>query len=346
MRVLHYLNQFFGGIGGEDHAGEPPRLVDGAVGPGRALEASLGEPGSVVATIICGDNYFVEEEERSRRFVQGAIDKRNPDVIVAGPAFDAGRYGLACGLVCKIAGEAGIPAVTAMHPDNTGVLTYRREMICVPTGAAVAEMPRVVSRMAELAARLAAGEKLGSAREEGYIPRGFRRDVIREKRGAERAVDMVLARIAGRDFESEIVIRGYDPVAPPPPLPSLRDIKIAIVTSGGLVPSGNPDRLTAARAEEYFRYPIDGLSDLEVGEWETIHGGYGHKWVNERDPNYVVPLRALRELEAQGEIGSIYPHYLATTGNGTAVNAALRMGERIVEELSSAGVGAVILVAT
>ena len=40
MKVLHYLNQFFGGIGGEEHANEPARLVDGAVGPGRAAASS------------------------------------------------------------------------------------------------------------------------------------------------------------------------------------------------------------------------------------------------------------------------------------------------------------------
>ncbi len=41
MRVVHYLNQFFGGVGGEDQAGFPPQVIQGAVGPGRLLDSIL-----------------------------------------------------------------------------------------------------------------------------------------------------------------------------------------------------------------------------------------------------------------------------------------------------------------
>ena len=43
MRVVHYLNQFFGGIGAEEHAGKGLEFRDGAVGPGRLLEQLLGD---------------------------------------------------------------------------------------------------------------------------------------------------------------------------------------------------------------------------------------------------------------------------------------------------------------
>ena len=33
VRVVHYLNQFFGGIGSEDHAYEPVQMKDGPIGP-------------------------------------------------------------------------------------------------------------------------------------------------------------------------------------------------------------------------------------------------------------------------------------------------------------------------
>lgn len=346
MKVLHYLNQFFGGIGGEDHANEPPRLTEGPVGPGRALQAALGKRGSIVATVVCGDNYSVEQHEATRTFVLDAIKKHHPDVIVAGPAFDAGRYGLACGHVCQIAATAGLQAVTAMQPDNTGVAVYRKDMICLPTGSNVAEMPKIMSRLADFAVRITSGAPLGSAAEEGYVPTGHRKDVMREKTGAERSVEMLLASIRRTPLQSEIVIRDYDQVPPTPPLKTLKGVKIGIVTSGGLVPSGNPDRIPAARAEAYGRYDIGRLAELEAGKWETIHGGYGHKWVNEHDPNYVVPLRSLRVLERRGEIGSIYPWYIATVGNQTAVIEARKMGRQIASEFKAAGVGACILVPT
>ena len=40
LRVVHYVNQFFGGIGGEDQAHVGVTVKAGAVGPGRVLETA------------------------------------------------------------------------------------------------------------------------------------------------------------------------------------------------------------------------------------------------------------------------------------------------------------------
>ena len=63
MRVVHYLNQFFGGIGAEEHAGVPLEARDGPVGPGRLLETLLGDGICIVTTLICGDNHAVENQQ-------------------------------------------------------------------------------------------------------------------------------------------------------------------------------------------------------------------------------------------------------------------------------------------
>jgi glycine reductase len=118
------------------------------------------------------------------------------------------------------------------------------------------------------------------------------------------------------------------------------------VTSGGLVPRGNPDRLPSGFAERFYRYPIDELPTLQVGGWESIHGGYSTRAVNSRNPNFVVPLDVVRELERDGVFGGLYRSYFATVGNGTAVTDAKRMGAQIAEELVAEKVGAVLFVAT
>ena len=61
IRVVHYLNQFFVGLGAEAHAGTGPGKKAGAVGPGIALQQALGEGAQVVATVYCGDNYANEQ---------------------------------------------------------------------------------------------------------------------------------------------------------------------------------------------------------------------------------------------------------------------------------------------
>ena len=61
LRVVHYLNQFFAGIGAEDKADTPPGQHQGPIGPGRLLQQALGDRGQVVATVYCGDNYMAEK---------------------------------------------------------------------------------------------------------------------------------------------------------------------------------------------------------------------------------------------------------------------------------------------
>ncbi|MCC6175907.1 MAG: glycine/betaine/sarcosine/D-proline family reductase selenoprotein B [Chloroflexi bacterium] len=346
VRVVHYLNQFFAGIGGEEAANTPVEVRDGLAGAGRALQQALGTNGTIVATIVGGDNVVAEEPERATAAMREALTRLAPDVLVAGPAFDSGRYGLACAWACIAAQQLGIKAVTAMYPDNPGFTTNRHELICLPTGTNVAEMSKAMAALARMAVSLGSGRPLGSADEEGYLWRGFRRPVLREKSGAARAVDMALARLAGRPFTSEIPVAQYDAVPPTSPVADLATVKLGIVTSGGLVPMGNPDRLVSARAERFFRYPIEDRASLMVGEWESVHGGYSTHAVNTRNPNYVVPLDVLRELEAAGRIGSLHHTYYATVGNQTAVAEAKRMGAEIAQELHQADVGAVLLVAT
>ena len=38
IRAVHYLNQFFAGLGGEEQAGVEPACFDGARGPGLLLQ--------------------------------------------------------------------------------------------------------------------------------------------------------------------------------------------------------------------------------------------------------------------------------------------------------------------
>ena len=59
-RVVYCLNQFIGGLGGEDKANQPPQRIEGAQGPGQLLERLFPDI-EVVATVIFGDNYFAEK---------------------------------------------------------------------------------------------------------------------------------------------------------------------------------------------------------------------------------------------------------------------------------------------
>lgn len=89
-RVVHYINQFFAGIGGEEKADIRPELREGVVGPGMALNTAMNEEAEIVATIICGDSYFNENLEEAKNEIIEMVKKYNPDLFIAGPAFNAG----------------------------------------------------------------------------------------------------------------------------------------------------------------------------------------------------------------------------------------------------------------
>lgn len=345
LKVVHYVNQFFGGIGGEDKANVPVEVREGPVGPGRVLEQLLGDQGSVVSTIICGDNYVNESREAAIDVVSGYLSEAKPDVVIAGPAFDAGRYGLACGAVCQAAQAIGIPGVTAMHRDNPGVVTYKRDAIIVPTSSNAAEMKEALSRVVPIAIKLGTGQDLLPAADEGYIPRGNRQVVRREEPGYKRAVDMLAAKLRGEPVRSEVPFELPERVPPAPPVADLSRATIALISTGGLTPKGNPDRQTSGNPDRYFTYDVEGLESLVSDEWEAFHAGYYNK-LSSDNPNYVMPLSYMRAFEREGVVGKTHPIIFTLPGVSTPVDKSRTFGKQIAKELADSGVDGCLLVAT
>jgi len=346
IRVIHFINAFYGGLGGEEAAQTPIDLQEGAVGPGRLLAQQLGGQGEVVATIICGDGYFAEHEDDVAAWVKARLEVLQPHVLIAGPAFRSGRYGLACGRVCQVAEGMGIPAVTGMHVENPGSDVYRSEhLYIIETEGSAVGMPQALERMVALALKRGRGEPLGSAVEEGFLPRALRRTVPTGRPAAVRAMDMALKKWRGEPYTSELSIETFEAMPPPPPLPDLTNTLCAVVTEAGLVRTGNPDRLPSAAATHWAAYSIAGMARLVPGEWDAVHGGYDNTAAL-ADPNRVVPIDALRELEREGQVGQLLDTLYVTVGNMGALNAMKRMGAEIAADLQQRGVGAVIVPAT
>jgi betaine reductase len=339
VRGVHYLNQFFAGLGGEEAAETPPTRLPGPVGPGRGLAAEL-DGIEIVATLACGDDYFGEHEETALTDLLALLAAERPELLLCGPAFGSGRYGYAC---ARLAAASSLPAVAAMHEENPGVGAAGGKALIVPTAVNVAGMRDALPRMARLAEALASGRELGPPDEEGYVPRGFRRNRFAERAGAERAVELLLAKLAG-ETRTEVAA-GFDRVPPPEPVRDLSKVRLALVTEAGCVPQGNPDRLPTIRAPRWLRYELGGEEGLEAGRYESVHGGFDVTLANE-DPNRLVPLDVVRALEREGRIGRIHDAFYTTTGNGTPVAASTRFGQEISAELREAGVGAVLLSGT
>jgi len=344
MKIVHYLNQFFGGIGGEEQAGSPLQETANAVGPGRLLEQTVG--GGVVKTLICGDNHAVEHHDELVAEVVERVRDAGADLFVAGPCFDAGRYGMAAGALCSaVQTELGIPVVTAMHEENPGVDLYREGLYIVDSGRNAARMKEVVERMAGLARKLVAGEAVGLPAEEGYLARGFIRDRFVDKSSAERLVDMVLAKVQDQPFDTEMPVSSFQPVDKPRGVDDISKATVMLITDGGLVPRGNPDNIEGMAATRWGAYDISDDDDLSGDDYEISHGGYDPRFV-QADPDRLVPLDALRQLEKEGVVGKVHDEFLSTSGLSNPLSNTRRLGREMAEKVKQEGIDAVILTST
>lgn len=343
-RILYYVNQFFGQIGGEDKADFAPELREGAVGPAMAFNKEIKDYGKVVATFICGDNYINEHNAEAIAAFKKAMDEVKPDLVVVGPSFNAGRYGMASAVVAEyVVDHYDVPVVSGMYEENPGLNITRLKAYTVPTGNSAGDMRTAIPKMGAVARKLLAGEKL-DPRVDDYFKQGKRITEVAPKIGAARAVDMLLKRFNNEPYVTELPMPTFDLVEPAPGIKDMSKATIALVTTGGIVPNGNPDRIQSASAQKWGKYDIHGMENFK-GTFITIHGGFDPVYANE-SPDRVVPLDALKNLEKAGVVGKVHDWFYTTTGTGTAVGNSIKFGREIGQELKDAGVDGVILTST
>ncbi len=346
IKIVYYLNQFFGQIGGEEKAGMKPELREGVIGPSGQINSSLGDMAEVTHTIICGDTYFGENMDEASEWIKKTLKDLNPDLVVAGPAFNAGRYGVACGAVGKVASELGIATITGMFPENPGMEMYKKYSYMIETANNAGGMRKALPAFVKLIKSfIEKNGELGSPAEEGYVPRGIRKNIFVEKRGAERAVEMLVKKIKGEEFKTEYPMPAFDRVEPAKAIEDISKVKIALVTSGGVVPKGNPDKIESSSASKYGKYDISNLDAFNADNAETAHGGYDPTYCN-ANANRVLPLDVVREMVNEKKIGSLHDYFYATVGNGTSVANAKKYAAAIAKDLLEDGVKAVILTST
>jgi glycine reductase len=206
-------------------------------------------------------------------------------------------------------------------------------------------MTEALAALARFARRLGEGAEIGPAQEEGYLPRDIRRLERVDQTGVERALSMLRSKLRGESFITEVPMELWDQATPAQELPDPAKATIAVITTSGVVPWGNPDRFKTYRNTHWRKYNLSELRVMEPGRWEAVHGGYNVSFMNE-NPHYGVPLDALRALEAEGVMGRLYHSYYVIPGNQGSPSEMRRVGQEIASDLNAEGVDGVLLVAT
>ncbi len=351
-KVIYYVNQFFGGIGGEDTADFEPEIREGLVGPAMAAQQQL-QDAEITHTVICGDNFMGSNTDEALARIIEMLEPLEFDMLIAGPAFQAGRYGIACGNVCKaVKDHFGVKVLTSMHAENPGVEMFKKDVIIMDGANAAAKMRKDMKNLIGFANKMLRDEEGEGAEAEGYFPRGYRREYyledVHENTAAARGVRMLIQKMKGEPYKTELIIPKKDLVPIADPIPDLSKATIAIVSSGGIVPVDNPDRIQSASATRWGRYDMTGMDRLgnrEEGAFMTIHAGYDPA-AADADPNRIIPLDAMRQYEREGKIAKLHEYFYSTVGTGTTESEAARMASEMIPYLQEAGVDGVVFTST
>lgn len=345
-KVVHYINQFYAGMGGEDTASVGLSTKPGPVGPGAGLAHDLGEGYEIVETIICGDNTIAEKTAEIIPQIVQIVKDAKADLFIAGPGFNAGRYGLGCGATtAAITEQLNIPAVTALFAENPGTDLYKNRCYILQSDNNARNMRKVLGEVAVFAKRLIAGDNIGDGKAERYHGSGPAVPIDYSVPAPTRGINMLLAKYYGKPFKTEVIMPNHEEIPIPVLKKPLSECKIGLVTDGGLVPLGNPDNQVPTNSKAFKRYSIEGMNTLNPKDWEVSHQGYNNAFVLQ-DPNRLVPVDAMSKLAKEGIIGALDDVFYSTAGVMTPMDKCKKFGEGIAQALLADGCDAAIETST
>jgi glycine/betaine/sarcosine/D-proline reductase family selenoprotein B len=169
-KIVLILDQIQAGAGGKEKSNIPPGGKTTPLGPGVMMEPFLKEVDSkVVASLYCGDEYFINNQEEVTAKMVAMVKKINPDVVVCGPAFNYENFAKMSAVLAKsINDNTDIKAFAAMSLENTETLEkYKNEIIIVKTpkkgGIGLNESLKNICQMAK---KLAENEDISTLKQE------------------------------------------------------------------------------------------------------------------------------------------------------------------------------------
>ena len=156
---------------------------------------------------------------------------------------------------------------------------------------------------------------------------------------------MLLNKLAGRSFVTEIPIESLEAIPVPPRIANPGDIHLALVSSAGVNPPGNPAGFTVGKNTRWGKFSIEKLSSMKGAKWDVIHSGYNTAFMRDT-PNCGVPLDVCREMEREGVFARLYPLFYGTSGGGGTISDMQTIGREMARDIKSEGLDAVLLVST
>ncbi len=131
MKIVMIYDQIQSGAGTKDDKMVELNIKKELVGPSIMMEPFLKEiGGNVVATLYCGNGYYIQNKEDVIRKLTAMSQKLGADVVMCGPSFNYLEYSQMSAEVAKnINEQTSIKALAAMSEENEETIEKYKDII-------------------------------------------------------------------------------------------------------------------------------------------------------------------------------------------------------------------------
>lgn len=120
MKVVLIFDQGLAGAGGKSNPNVGLNAVKGGIGSALMMEPHFAKIGAnVVATLYCGNEYFLNNQEEVVTKMTAMVKKLNPDFVVCGPCFNFPDYAKMAAMVsASILEKTDVQSCAMMSVEN------------------------------------------------------------------------------------------------------------------------------------------------------------------------------------------------------------------------------------
>ncbi|HCM90543.1 MULTISPECIES: GrdB-related putative oxidoreductase [Vagococcus] len=131
-KIALILNHVQAGMGSDENAMLPPSGKKSALGPGEILKPMFQSLDvDLVATLFCGDQYYLSHAEEVEKKFIGFAQKFEIDAVLCGPAMQYPNFGEMAARLAKAFEASGISSVASMAIENPATELFKNEITIV-----------------------------------------------------------------------------------------------------------------------------------------------------------------------------------------------------------------------
>lgn len=131
MKIVMIFDQGLAGAGGKSNPNQELAIAKGGIGSALMLKPHFDKVNAnIVATLYCGNEFFLNHEKEVVIKMTKMVEKINPDMVVCGPCFNFEDYALMSAEIAKsIKENTDINVVTMMSIENEETIKNYKDKI-------------------------------------------------------------------------------------------------------------------------------------------------------------------------------------------------------------------------